>query len=205
MIKPILITAGLLTATAAFAEQNYVQDPQLSTYRSHEGNSDFWISHEDSKNGLGDVGSSGTSVSKVKGSARMRFKENVSNNDFTAKPGLSQIVTGFPANTEMSYSLFYCDKKGTNSPSTLYYGVRQVVEGAALTGNVIAENRVHVKDLRDAPKAGCFRQVSVDFNSGNYGKVEIFSLMEVDTGESGQPDMTKDIEVRVDEFSVLAK
>jgi poly(beta-D-mannuronate) lyase len=208
MIKPILFTASLLASSLAFSAQNYVVDPQLTDYRGNQGNSDVWISHEDSDGGLGDVGSSGDTAFDAQGSSRIRFKESVAINDFTAKPGLSQVIAGLPANTNMVYSLYYCDKKGPLSPSTLYYGVREVVEGASLAGKVIAEKRVHVKDLDAAPqgeKGACFRQVSVDFNSGATGAVEIFSLMEVYVGDAAKPDMTKDIEVRIDEFSVTAK
>jgi poly(beta-D-mannuronate) lyase len=208
MIKPILMTAGLLVSTIAVSGQNYVVDPQLTDYRSNQGESEVWVSHEDSDGGLGDVGSSGDTAFGPKGSARMRFKNSVNDNHFTAKPGLTQVVTGLPANTDMTYSLYYCDKKGSSSPSVLYYGVRDVVAGAPLTGKVIAESRVHTRDLDNAPKGkkkDCFRQVSVDFNSGISGNVEIFSLMEVKTEEDELPDMTKDIEVRIDEFSITAK
>jgi len=208
MIKPILITAGLFASSLAFATQNYVVDPQLSDYRANKGESLDWISHENSDAGLGDVGSSGDSAFGKQGSSRMRFKQSVDIHDFSAKPGLSQALTGLPANTEMTYSLYYCDKKGSDSLSTLYYGVREFVEGASLTGKVIAEKRAHVNDLDDAPKStqkDCFKQVRVDFNSGPSGKVEIFSLMEVATSEGEEPDMYRDIEVRIDEFSVTAK
>jgi len=208
MMKPILITAGLLTTSLSLFAQNYVQDAQLTEYRSSQGKGKIWISHEDSKGGLGDVGTSGDTAFDAKGSSRIRFKASVASHDFSSKPGLTQVLSGLPANTDMSYSLYYCDKKGPSSPSTLYFGVREVVEGAPLTGKVIAETRVHTKDLGDAPQGAikdCFRQVSLDFNSGANVNVEIFSLMEVAVGADGKPDMTKDVEVRIDEFSVAAK
>jgi len=208
MIKPILIATGLLASSFTFAAQNYVMDSQMTDYRGNQGESDVWVSHEDSKGGLGDVGSSGDTAFDEQGSARIRFKKSVAINDFTAKPGLSQVLVGLPTNTDMSLSLYYCDNKGSASPSTLYYGVREVVAGAPLTGNVIAESRAHVRDLGEAPKGkkkDCFRQVSVDFNSGTAGTVEIFSLMEVYVGDADMPDMTKDVEVRIDEFAVTAK
>ena len=208
MIKPILITTSLLASSLAFSAQNYVVDPQLTDFRANEGESEIWMTHEDSDGGLGDVGSSGNTAFDEEGSSRIRFKEKVAINDFTAKPGLSQVLVGLPAKTDMTYSLYYCDEKGSASPSILYYGVREVVEGAPLTGKIIAENRAHTRDLDEAPKGEkktCFRQVSVDFNSGTAGTVEIFSLMEVYVGDEDMPDMTKDIEVRIDEFSVTAK
>lgn len=207
MKKTILITAGLLTSSLAFSAQNYVVDSQLTEFRSNVTLSDFWVIHEDSKGGLGDVSTSGDTAFGAKGSARMRFKKSIATHDFSAKPGLSQVLTGLPANTEMSYSLYYCDQKGPLSPTSLYYGVREVT-GASLTGKVIAEKRVHVRELNGAPKADkkrCFRQVSLDFNSGTSGNVEIFSLMEVDAGDTGKPDMSKDMTVRIDEFSVVVK
>ncbi|GLS91839.1 hypothetical protein GCM10007916_29090 [Psychromonas marina] len=208
MIKPLLITTALLTSSAAFSAQNFVVDPQLTDFRSNQGKSDVWISHEDSKGGLGDVGTSGDTAFDAQGSARIRFKKSVEINDFTATPGLSQTVNGLPKNTDMSYSLYYCDKKGTASPSTLHYGVREVVEGAPLTGKVIADNRVHVRDLGNAPKGDkkdCFSQVTLDFNTGSNASVEIFNQMEVEVGANGKPDMHKDVEVRIDEFSITAK
>ena len=208
MIKPILITVGLFTSSLALSAQNYVQDPQLTAYRSDQGESQVWISHEDSDGGLGDVGSSGDTAFGEQGSSRMRFKQSVDIHDFTAKPVLSQALIGLPANKEMTYSLYYCDKKGEDSASTLYYGVREFVKGASLTGKVIAEKRAHVSELSDAPQSktkDCFRQVSLDFNSGKSGNVEIFSLMEVDAGEGGEPDMYRDVEVRIDEFAVMPK
>ena len=62
MIKPILIIAGVVTSSFAFSAENYVVDNQLSDYRANQGESDIWISHEDSNGGLGDVGSSGNTA-----------------------------------------------------------------------------------------------------------------------------------------------
>lgn len=203
----LAIVTGILASTFALAAQaDYVKDPQLSEYRANKGESTVWVSHEDSDGGKGDVGSSGDTAFGDQGSSRFRFKESVSNNDYTAKPGLSQVVSGLPMNTDMQYSLYYCDNKGATSASTLYYGVREVVDGTPLAGAVIAESRAHVKDLDSAPAGdvkSCFKQVAVDFNSGSTGSVEIFALMEVDANGGG--DMSKDTEVRVDDFSIDAK
>lgn len=207
MIKPILVTAGLLTSSLAFSSTNYVVDPQLSEFRFNVGSSEAWLRHEDSDAGLGDVASSGDTAFGAPGSVQIRFKKSMDNHDFTAKPGLTQTIIGLPLNTEMSYSLYYCDQKGFASPTSLYFGVREAT-GPSLSGKVIAQRRVHVRDLgraRKADKKRCFRQVSLDFNSGPVGNVEIFSLIEVDGGESGKPDMTKNMVVRIDEFSVVVK
>lgn len=204
--KTIALTTCLLSCSFAFATQNYIQDPQLTEYRSNKGKSDVWISHEKSSQGLGDVGSSKDSAFGEEGSSRIRFKRDVSNHDFTATPGLSQIITGLPKNTNMTYSLYYCDKKGSKSQTSLHYGVRKVVKDNLLQGDILAENKVHNKELTDAPKGKkkkCFRQVSVDFNTGNNTQVEVFSLIEVDTSRT--PDLSKELEVRVDEFSLTKK
>lgn len=210
MIKPILITAALFSSSLAFATTgpNYVLDPQLTDYRGNKGQSDNWISHEDSDGGLGDVGSSGDSAFGPQGSSRIRFKANVDTHNFASQPGLSQVIVGLPANTDMVYSMYYCDKKGESSASVLYFGVREAVAAGSLQGKVIAEKRAHVSELGNAPTGdtkACFRQVSLDFNSGSTGQIEIFSLMEVQVDEGDTPDMYSDIEVRIDEFSVMKK
>jgi poly(beta-D-mannuronate) lyase len=203
----LAIVAGIIASTFALSAQaNYIQDSQLSEYRANKGESTIWVSHEDSDGGKGDVGSSGDTAFGGEGSSRFRFKESVASNDYTAKPGLSQVVSGLPANTDMQYSLYYCDKKGATSASTLYYGVREVVDGQPLAGTVIAESRAHEKDLAGAPVGevkDCFKQVTLDFNSGSASSVEIFALMEINP--SNGADMSKDAEVRIDEFSLTAK
>ena len=202
----LAIVAGILASTFTLAAHaDYVQDPQLTEDRANKGESTVWVSHEDSDGGKGDVGSSGDTAFDDGGSSRFRFKE-AAPNDYTATPGLSQVVTGLPADTEMEYSLYYCDKKGTTSASTLHYGVREVVDGQPLAGAIIADTRAHVKDLDGAATGAvkdCFKQVTVDFNSGSAGSVEIFALMEID--QDNGADMSKDAEVRVDEFSITAK
>jgi poly(beta-D-mannuronate) lyase len=205
----LMMAAGFFASTLAISAQaNYVQDPELTAYRANQGNSDVWISHEDSAGGKGDVGSSGSTAFGEQGSSRFRFEKKYDNHDFTAKPGLSQVVTGLPANSDMTYSLYYCDTKGPTSASTLYFGVREVVEGQSLAGKAIAESRAHARDLDDAPKGdvkSCFRQVKVDFNSGSTGNVEIFALMEANAGDDGQVNQRKEVEVRVDSFAIEAK
>ncbi|GDY25320.1 hypothetical protein AHAT_12100 [Agarivorans sp. Toyoura001] len=203
--KTIALGAGILGTCIVLSAHAYVQDPQLTNYRADKGKSAVWLSHEDSSNGLGDVGSSKDSAFEGEGSSRFRFKRDVSNHNFSAMPGLSQLVRDLPANTDMVFSLFYCDKKGNSSPTQLYFGVREVGD-ASLTGNMLAETRAHVRDLADAPQGEnkkCFRQVSIDFNTGDNNQVEIFSLLEVDT--STTPSLDKELEVRVDAFSISRK
>lgn len=204
--KKLALSATMFTACLAFSAQAYVQDPQLTEYRADKGKSSVWLSHEDSSGGLGDVGSSKDSAFGDEGSSRFRFKRDVSNHDFNSKPGLSQIVSGLPANTDMSFSLYYCDKKGANSPTQLHFGVREVIPNAPLAGTVLADAKAHVKDLALAPQGDnkkCFRQVAVDFNTGNNTQVEIFSLLDVDTSQ--ELSLEKELEVRVDEFAISPK
>ncbi|MGY5451103.1 hypothetical protein ACVFI8_09200 [Agarivorans sp. MS3-6] len=203
--KSIALGTSLLTSCLVFSAHAYVQDPQLTEYRANKGKSSVWLSHEDSKEGYGDVGSSKDSAFDAEGSSRFRFKRDVAYHDFNSTPGLSQIVSGLPKNTDMTYSLYYCDKKGNNSPTKLHFGVRTVADSAPLTGDVIADSKAHVSELAMAPQGNkkCFRQVSVDFNTGANTSVEIFSLLEVDT--SAELSLDKELEVRVDEFSITKK
>lgn len=220
--KTIALSACLLSSSFAIAEQNYIQDNQLSDYRADSGYSEVWISHERSDEGLGDVGSSKDSAFGGEGSARYRFKHDQDNNDFTAKPGLSQVITGLPTHTDFTYSLYVCDKKGTKSQTRIYFGVRTIVEDDLLTddvrevkdislsGALIKASRVHnsefageLSDAKRGAKKKCFRQVSLDFNTGVHSNVEIFALLDVHT--TGTPDLSKDLQIRVDEFSLTKK
>lgn len=202
--KTLALTTCLVTSASAFSAQNFIQDNQLTEFRRDKGESLVWLSHENREKGLGEVGSSKDTAFGVSGSSRFRFTRDLDNHDFTANPGLSQVVTGVPAYTDLTYSLYYCDKKGEDSQTQLYFGVRRVIEGAPLTGSVITEATVHNSDLVDAPTGNkkCFRQVSLDFNSGANTQVEIFSLLDVQT--TTKPDISTELQVRVDEFSLTA-
>ena len=219
-LKRLITIFSLFIPAIAISAQNYIVDPSFNDFRLNTGGSDVWISHENSKAGLGDVGSSSTNASgkdpasafRFKkggmGSARIRFIKKESKNDLSANPGLSQIVTDLPKNTDMTFSLYYCDKEGANSVASLYLGVRNVIPGeGTLSGNLIAAKLIHTLELRNAPKAKdkCFHKISVDFNSGERGIVEIFSLLAINDKKVTASSMTKDIEVRVDDFSVSVK
>ena len=218
----MVLGACLFTSSLAFAAENYIQDSHLTEYREYTGGSDIWISHEGSDDGLGDVGSSSDSAFGEKGSSRFRFKRGLDDHDFTAKPGISQVVTGLPTHTDFTYSLFVCDKKGINSQTRLYFGVRTITEDSlltqyaqdvveeSLTGKLIKAARVHNSEfsgeLANAPmgrKKKCFRQVSLDFNTGSNTNVEVFSLLEVHTSET--PDLSQELAMRVDEFNLTPK
>ncbi|WP_435235646.1 hypothetical protein ACR30L_18205 [Psychromonas sp. PT13] len=219
MLKRLLVIITLAMPSIVFSAQNYILDPSFNDFRLNTGESEVWISHEDSKAGLGDVGSSSTNASgkdpasafRFKkdgiGSARIRFKKSEHNNDLSTNPGLSQIVIDLPKNKDMTYSLYYCDKEGATSPASLYMGVRDINPGeSTLSGNLIAAKLVHILELRNAPKAkdSCFHRVSVDFNSGERGIVEVFALLAIDNRKIDGANMKKDIEIRVDDFSVRA-
>ncbi|MGY5452811.1 polysaccharide lyase 6 family protein [Agarivorans sp. MS3-6] len=187
-----------------------LEDGNLGEFRSNSGSSNVWVQHEGDSEGLGDVGSSGDSAftdtgSSSSGSARVRFKASASNHDFTATPGLSQTVANIPSNTNMSYSLYYCDNKGDDSLSTLHYGVKDD------SGIIIAEAFSHVSDLDDAPQGSvktCFKQVELAFNSADNTTLEVFAFMQIDTSNSdpeiyASEQFTDDeLEVRLDEFSL---
>lgn len=185
-----------------------IADGDLSLFKSDGGQSDNWVTHEDSSAGLGDVGSSSDSAftDNVNGSARVRFKESVSTHDFTAKPGLSQVISGVATNVDLTYSLYYCDKKGDDSLSTLHYGVKNI------DGTIIAETRVHVNELDDAPEGSvkdCFKQVTLSIPNNTQSQLEIFALMEIDTSTMTEAEIylseqftDDELEVRLDEFSL---
>ncbi len=189
--------------------ENPIADANLGLFRTNSSKSDVWVKHSNSKGGRGDVGSSGDTAFKdgtpKEGSVRIRFKKNETNHDFTAKPGLSQVVA-VPTNKDLTYSLYYCDKKKEMSLTTLHYGVKDA------SGKVLAEARAHVKDLAAAPQAElrkCFKQVSVNFNSANNSNVQIFALMEVDTKNNTEAQIyaspqfkDNELEVRLDSFSI---
>ena len=219
MLKRFLVITTLIMSSTVFSAQNYILDPSFNDFRLNKGSSEVWINHEDSSAGLGDVGSSSSNAAgddpaaafRFKkdgiGSARIRFKKD-EHNDFLANPGLSQIVIGLPKNKDMTYSLYYCDKEGSTSPASLYIGVRDIIPGNnSLSGTLIAAKLIHTLELRNAPKAKdtCFHRASIDFNSGEKGIVEVFSLLAVDDRKIDGTNMKKDIEIRVDDFSVTVK
>ncbi|OEF23167.1 polysaccharide lyase 6 family protein [Vibrio rumoiensis] len=181
-----------------------IGDHQLTAFRSNSGTSEVWIKHADNDNGKGDVGSSGDTAFDSSGSARIRFRS--ATDDFSATPGLSQVVDNLQANTDYVFSLYYYDNKKDSSLSELDFGVK-VVNGNALMGETIAEKTVHVRDLDDAPQGSVktgFRKVEVAFNSGANTSVEIYALMRIT--DSSAIDLDSDIgsqtEVRVDEFAL---
>ncbi|MPW37167.1 polysaccharide lyase 6 family protein [Vibrio sp. B1Z05] len=174
-----------------------------------DGISSDWDTVENDSAGFGDVGSSSDSAISGK-SARIRFKDNKDDdlndlNEYTATPGISQKITDIPVNKDMTFGLYYSDQKGDDSVTTLHIGLKDSL------GNILKEERVHVRDLDDAAQGtnkSHFKQVSLDFNNGDNTEVEIFAYMEIDT-----TDMTAvtaqqegdELEVRVDEFTLSYK
>ncbi|WP_434763546.1 polysaccharide lyase 6 family protein [Vibrio fortis] len=188
-----------------------IADHQLGQWRADGGTSTVWAVYEGSSEGKGDVGSSGDSAFSdalgSNGSARIRFKYGESTHDFDSKPGISQVVDELPTGTDMTFAMYYCDKKGEDSLSTLHYGLR-----LPNSGTIVAEARAHVKDLDDAPQGSikdCFRQVTLDFNTQGYDSLEIFALMEIDTINftseqilAHEQFIDDELEIRIDEFSI---
>lgn len=187
-----------------------IVDADLGQFKTDGGKSDDWVFVEDSDAGLGDVGSSSDSAfnddAANNGSARVRFKADVAVHDFTATPGLSQMLTEVPTGVDLTYGLYYCDKKGDDSLTTLHYGVKDSA------GDVIAQSTAHVKDLEDAPEGSvkdCFKQVTLDLDNNTYTDMEIFAYIVVDTVNNSDDVIyaseqftDDDLEVRLDEFSL---
>lgn len=201
-------TTGTITLKLADEVTNdTVVDGNMDNWKNDSGSLGVWDTVEDSDGGLGDVGSSSDSAFDG-GSARIRFKTSEGNiHDFTATPSISQSISGVATGVDLTYSLYYCDKKGDDSLSTLYYGVK---DGS---GNILVDARAHVSELDDAPEGSnkdCFKQVTLTVEDNSATDVEIFATMEIDTvtmssdtgGElyTHEQYIDDDLEVRVDEF-----
>ncbi|OBT14761.1 hypothetical protein A9264_13335 [Vibrio sp. UCD-FRSSP16_10] len=192
-------TSGVLSlALASEVTIDTVEDGNFA-----DGISDVWTTVENDSEGLGDVGSSSDSAFSNK-SARVRFKDNVSN-DYTATPGISQEIASIPANTAMTFGLYYSDQKGDDSVTTLHYGLEDS------DGVVFAETRVHVSELDDAAQGtnkSHFKQVSFDFNTGDHTSATIFAYIEIDTTDMDAVDAQQsedELEVRLDYFTLTYK
>ena len=183
-----------------------VVDGNMADWKSNSGSLGVWKTDEDSDGGLGDVGSSSDSAISS-GSARIRFKsEEGPIHDFTVTPGISQSLSGVETGVDLTYALYYCDKKGDDSLTTLHYGLKNA------DGTVIVDARVHVKDLDDALEGtskDCFKQVTLNVPNNTASDIVIFAAMEVDTSVLTNAEILvheqytdDDLEVRVDEFSL---
>ncbi|CAH0524444.1 VCBS domain-containing protein [Vibrio hippocampi] len=201
-------TTGTITLKVADeVTVDSVVDGNLDNWKNDSGSLGVWDTVEDSDGGLGDVGSSSDSAFDG-GSVRIRFKEDEGDiHDFTVKPSVSQSITDVATGVDLTYSLYYCDKKGDDSLTTLHYGVK---DGS---GNIIADARTHVSKLDDAPEGSnkdCFKQVTLVIADNTAPDVEIFATLEVDTdtmsSDTGgnlyahEQYLDDDLEVRVDEF-----
>ncbi len=199
-----LIIAGLsvgFTQATVAAEDSLIKDPQLTEFRSNKGKSDFWHKDADKKNGKGDVGSSKNTAFGDDGSARIRFMN--ADDDFSALPGLSQVVQGLQPNTDYVFSFYYSDKKGADSASTVLAGAM------SMDGKMLGEKAIHVSDLKKSPKgevSKAFRQATMEFNSGDNTTVQIYTKMRIAAAKVNMNgDIGKETEVRVDEFSLTKK
>ncbi|WP_261815405.1 polysaccharide lyase 6 family protein [Vibrio gallicus] len=198
------ITLGIPTEVTMLLA---LQDPNFVDFRNNGGSSDVWVTQENSNAGYGDVGSSGDTAFGDGGSARIRFRKDVTEHHFDSQPGVSQVVSGLPHNTDVSYSLYYCDNKKDESLSTLYFGIKDS------HGEVIKGQYAHVKDLGDAPQGSsktCFKKVSTTFNTGSNDSVEVFANMAIDIDNTMTDEeiyansqfTSNELEVRLDAFSL---
>lgn len=182
------------------ASGNLIQDPQLTEFRRNNGKSDFWIKQADKKNGLGDVGSSKDTAFGEEGSARLRFIS--ASDDFSAQPALVQKVTGLAPNTEYTFSFYYYDKKGNNSPTELLVGLKDSM------GKTLASKTVHASDVASNPQGEVkkgFKLVTMNFNSGSHTSAELYAKLKLTDPSSinKSGDIGKQTEVRVDEFKLI--
>ncbi|MPW35283.1 polysaccharide lyase 6 family protein [Vibrio sp. B1Z05] len=186
----------------------------------YKGDRENWVEHEDSVAGLGEVGGSKDSAFSGEGSIRLRFingtDEDGNNidakNDFTAQPSVTRVVSGLPTNTDVTFSMYYCDKMGDKSLATLGFGARTVA-AESLKGTLLKEDFAHNKDLANAPEGSnkdCFKKVTTTFNTGDNTSIELFANMIVDKDGSLTNDQIKTdsfyqknkFEVRLDNFAV---
>lgn len=198
----------LLASNSAFAADvtqpkgiGLIKDNQLTELRINRGKTNDWIKHDDKHNGQGEIASSKNTAFDDEGSARIRFLS--ADDNFSATPGLSQTISGLEKNTQYVYSLYYRDKKGNSSASSLEFGVK------SLNGKILGDNTVHIKDLANNPKGSAdksFKLISTTFNSGDNTSVEVFAFMHIDKAKLDlKGDIGKETEVRVDEFSLSKK
>ncbi|WP_299692294.1 hypothetical protein [uncultured Vibrio sp.] len=178
---------------------NLIADPNIVEFRANSGKSDVWKKHADKNNGLGDVGSSKVSAFADEGSVRIRFIN--ASDDFSATPALSQQVNGLKPNSDYILSLYVEDKKGAASPTSVIVGATDVA------GQELVEQAFHVASMNDAPHGDrkSFRQVAVEFNSGNNTSATIFAKLKIDDASAISGDVSKRTEIRVDAFSLTAK
>ncbi|CAM3186024.1 chondroitinase-B domain-containing protein [Vibrio rarus] len=183
-----------------------VADADFSDYYEDTANS-IWTETDGSTKGLGDVGGSKDSAFSGKGSVRLRFKfDDDAVNDFTKTPSVAQVINGIPANTDMTFSVYYCDKMGDSSLANLKFGA-QTATGDAIDNAVTV---VHNKDLANAPKGSnkdCFKQAKVSFNSGDNTSVKLFAALQVKPEDQTKVQSDSNytngkFEVRLDNFAL---
>lgn len=187
-------------ALAFSSDGNQVADPQFTLFRQNKGSSNVWIRLIEKGQGLGDSGSSGSTAFGEDGCVRLRFLD--ATDDFTSQPGVMQKIQNLQLNTNYKLSLYYSDKKGSESSTQLVFGVND------LSGKSIATKSVHVSELQTAPQSPTsnhFRQTFVSFNSGSNSEVSIYAKLKIT--DVSIIDMEYDIgsqtEVRVDDVSLI--
>ena len=194
-------------STSSVAAMGVIGDGQFTQFRANNGKSDAWLKHADKNNGLGDVDSSAETASGDEGSVRIRFVN--ATDDFTAAPGISQVLTNVEPNTEYTLSVYYADKKGDASLSELEIGAKALGEHS-LSGSTVVTKEIHIKDLSDSAHGDAndgFRQATVDFNSGSNTTLEIYALMHIINANQldKNADISEQTEVYIDDFSLTVK
>lgn len=197
--KPVK-TQATAQRVKTLTTENLIADPQFTEFRKNKGESKVWLRVNEKDKGLGNAGSSGTTAFDRDGSVRFRFMKE--SDDFTAQPGVYQIVKGLQPDTDYELSLYYNDKKGKGSISDLVFGVEST------SGKVIASKMVHIKDLKEAPKGQTsrqFRQTFLSFNSGANTEIKMFAKLKIN--DASRIDASKHIgsqtEIRIDEVILI--
>lgn len=194
-------------STSSVAAMGVIGDGQFTQFRANNGKSDAWLKHADDNRGLGAVDSSADTAFGDEGSVRIRFTK--ASDDFTATPGISQVLTNVEPNTEYTLSVYYADKKGDSSPSELEIGAKALGD-QSLSGSTVVTKEIHIKDLSDSEHGDAddgFRQASVDFNSGSNTTLEIYALMHIINASQldKNADISEQTEVYIDDFSLTLK
>lgn len=193
------LLTGCVTTTTQAPRDNLILDPNLTQFRADNGSSKVWRKNDGRKVGLGEAGTSKSSSTDEKGSVRIRFLSK--NDDFTAEPGITQLVRNVLPNTDYNYSLYYQDKRGNDSVPKLAYGVIDA------NGRSLADNVVHVSDVRYNPRGESdqsFRQTYISFNSGNNTQVTIYAKLQISDPSKidMKGDIAKQTEIRLDQFKL---
>lgn len=200
LTKPAKTQATATNVAAMASGENLLVDPQFTLFRQNKGESKAWVRLTEKGQGVGLAGSTSTTAFGPVGSVRFRYKNPT--DDFTAQPGVYQIVKGLQKDTDYELSFYYNDKKGKGSATEVIFGVDN------LAGKSIVAKTAHIKDLKEAPTGALdrkFRQIFVSFNSGDNTDVKVFAKLNIIN--IAKIDMESNIgsqtEVRLDEAILI--